>query len=86
MGVQFPSLALIYKKEFAILVAISKLPQNVAKPETAPFVFPDSSLVANRIGIKIIRRREQITNNKVSDWTRLTIDIPPKSSKVVYNN
>ena len=26
------------------------------------------------------------SNNKVSDWTRLTIDIPPKSSKVVYNN
>jgi len=49
-------------------------------------VFPDSSLVASRIGIKIIARREQITNNKVSDWTRLTIDIPPKSSKVVYNN
>lgn len=69
-----------------MLVAINKLTQNVANPDTAPFVFPDSSLVANKIGIKIITRREQITNNKVSDWTRLTIDIPPKSSKVVYNN
>jgi len=75
-----------YKKEFAILVAISKLPQKVANPVTVPFVFCDSSLVANRTGTAIIRRREKIINNKVSDCTRVIIDIPPKSSKVVYNN